>query len=64
MTLQWNSTISIIALLQEAVEIEFLYLNQQAKLGEGALTYNLLAGILRKENSICRFKMVLAETKF
>ena len=31
---------------------------------QGALTYNLLPGILRKENSICRFKRILAETKF
>ena len=31
---------------------------------QGALTYNLLPGVLMKENSICRFKRILAETKF
>ena len=31
---------------------------------QGTLTYNLLPGILRKENFICRFKLILAETKF
>ena len=31
---------------------------------QGALTYNLLSGILRKENFICRLKRILAETKF
>ena len=31
---------------------------------QSALTYSLLPGILRKENSICRFKRILAETKF
>ena len=31
---------------------------------QGTLTYSLLPGILSKENSICRFKKILAETKF
>ena len=31
---------------------------------QGALVYNLLPGIFRKENSICRFKRILAAAKF
>ena len=31
---------------------------------QGALIYNLLPGILREENTICKFSWILAETKF
>ena len=31
---------------------------------QGALVYNFLPGIFRKENSICRFKRILAAAKF
>ena len=31
---------------------------------QGALIYNLLPGILREENTICRCNWILAETKF
>ena len=31
---------------------------------QGALTYSLLHGVLRKGNSICRFKRILTENKF
>ena len=31
---------------------------------QGALIYNLLPGILREENTICKFSWILPETKF